>query len=132
MKPIEYKPSINLNKILGKDNVACENNVISIYTTEGWKIPKEGDFIKETEKGYQLITSEEIKEQAYNFSNILYSTCPLDIIEKYYIDMVGVIIIRKIISVMAGILEETDKKDMTQINNFLRLVAWFENRYKGE
>ena len=64
-KIFEYTPDLNLRKIIGKNNFAEENGVVSIATSEGWKTPVKGDFIRETDNGWNVISNEDIEGLAY-------------------------------------------------------------------
>lgn len=128
-KIFEYTPELNLKKLIGKDNFAVENGVVSIVTTEGWKTPMKGDFIKETDKGWNVISNEDIEGLAYSLENMLSATCPIDTIETYYIESFSIPVLRKVISkIGASVLEKGDT-EKPLLFNLLKLVAWIEGRY---
>ena len=124
LKTIVFTPTASL-KSIPSDYIACENNVVSILTPEGWKIPKEGDVIKETSANrWNVIGKVEITELAQSLNNILGATCPIDNIEKYYIDAFGFPSIKKAVAKIIAELKESDYNNSVKIRNLLQLMFW--------
>lgn len=110
--------------------VACENDTISILTSEGWRIPEEGDTIKEVAPGrWNIIGKEEISELSYNLNNLLSAVCPIDNIEKYYIDAFGIPAIKKAVIKTIADFKEIDYNNPIKISNTLRLSSWLLQRF---
>lgn len=128
-KIFEYTPDLNLKKIIGKDNFAEENGVVSIATSEGWKTPMKGDFIRETDNGWNVISNEDIEGLAYSLENMLSAACPIDTIELYYIDFFSIPVLRKVISKVGASVLEKSNQNSTLLLNLLKLVTWIEGRY---
>ena len=124
LRCIRYKAGINLREI-NKDLVACENDVTSIFTPDGWKIPEEGDYIKEVNLGHwNVIGKDEIKSLAYNINNFLSKGDGIEMMETYYIDAFGIPTICKAISKVMKELMASDYQNEIKMRNLHQLASW--------
>lgn len=124
LRTIKYKKDASLKEI-NPNLKACENNVVSILTPNGWKIPEEGDFIKETSPNqWNVISKSEIKELAYNLNNIVSSGSGIDMINQYYLNTFGLQVLGLAISEVFDNLIEADYKDLGKLINLHKLSSW--------
>lgn len=124
LRIIKYQKNISLKEI-DPDLRACENGVVSIFTPDGWKIPEEGDFIKEISPDqWNVIGKNEIKELAYNLNNLLDVGSCIDVINQYYLDAFGLQVIKLALASVMDDLIDGDYENKIKMKNLHKLASW--------
>lgn len=132
LRIIKYQKGVSLKEI-SPDFRACENDVDSILTQEGWKIPEEGDYIKEvTPKCWNIIGKSEIRRLAYNINGLLSTGSGVDAINNYYIDALGLPAVELAVSQILDNLTDEDYNNKDKMKNLHKLTSWLFRKVAGE